>query len=253
MNDWLKITAIDVGKGDCILLQRGDHAVLIDTGYEDTAGKVLGELGSAGVKKLEALILTHFHKDHIGGVSAVLKSFGACRIYMPDFVKDSEHFYTLVRTAEDLNTEIIRVVSDRRTDFFGAQIRMFPSPFVYDGTNENDCSMVCALSFGRVSFLFAADLQKDGIAAFLKDREEHFDVLKVPHHGNKKEGMAELLAAVKPSVAVITDSAAKPADDSVLEMLRACGAAVFRTSVQGSIAIECGPDSMDVIRKDRNG
>ena len=130
MNDWLKITAIDVGKGDCILLQRGDHAVLIDTGYEDTAGKVLGELGAAGVKKLEALILTHFHKDHIGGVSAVLKSFGACRIYMPDFVKDSEHFYTLVRTAEDLNTEIIRVVSDRRTDFFGAQIRMFPSPFV---------------------------------------------------------------------------------------------------------------------------
>ncbi|MBQ3931173.1 MAG: MBL fold metallo-hydrolase, partial [Firmicutes bacterium] len=73
MNDWLKITAIDVGKGDCILLQRGDHAVLIDTGYEDTAGKVLGELGAAGVKKLEALILTHFHKDHIGGVSAVLK------------------------------------------------------------------------------------------------------------------------------------------------------------------------------------
>ena len=102
-------------------------------------------------------------------------------------------------------------------------------------------------------FILGADLQKDGIAAFLKDREEHFDVLKVPHHGNKKEGMAELLAAVKPSVAVITDSAAKPADDSVLEMLRACGAAVFRTSVQGSIAIECGPDSMDVIRKDRNG
>ena len=84
-----KITSIDVGKGDCILVQTGAADdpvnVMIDTGYKETAGDVLAYLETHNVQKLDALVISHYHKDHVGGAAAILKGIPVSMVYMPDY------------------------------------------------------------------------------------------------------------------------------------------------------------------------
>ena len=87
--DIFTITSIDVGKGDCILIQTGDRndpvTVMIDTGYKETADDVLNYLRKQDINKLDALIITHYHKDHVGGAAAILKGVPVGKVYMPDY------------------------------------------------------------------------------------------------------------------------------------------------------------------------
>ena len=87
--DMFKITLIDVGKGDCILVQTGAEdapvTVMIDTGYKETANIVLEYLRAHNIQKLDAMIISHFHKDHVGGAAAILKEIPVSRVYMPDY------------------------------------------------------------------------------------------------------------------------------------------------------------------------
>ena len=71
-DELFQITVLDVGKGDCILVQTGENIVMIDTGYKETAEDVLKYLSDHNITGLDALIISHFHKDHVGGGAAIL-------------------------------------------------------------------------------------------------------------------------------------------------------------------------------------
>ncbi len=66
-SDLFRITVIDVGKGDCILVETGGDVVMIDTGYKETSGEVLQYLADHNITGVDALIISHYHKDHVGG------------------------------------------------------------------------------------------------------------------------------------------------------------------------------------------
>ena len=85
----LRVDFIDVGKGDCILIRSENHTVMIDTGYKETADDVFDFLDSSGVSEIDALILTHYDKDHIGGAKEVLSRYQVDKIYVPDYDNDS--------------------------------------------------------------------------------------------------------------------------------------------------------------------
>ena len=99
-------------------------------------------------------------------------------------------------------------------------------------------SLVAELYYGDDSYLFAGDIEKDGIEAFLQARHGQFDILKVPHHGNKSPLTGELLAAVQPQIAIITDSADEPADKKTLKLLAQIDAAAYCTSTSGTVVVQ---------------
>ena len=120
---------------------------------------------------------------------------------------------------------------------------VFPSSVEYipgskgDEGNDNDLSLVASLTGNGASYLFAGDLEKEGIDAFLEARHGQFDVVKMPHHGKKSSGTNDFVESVKPRIAVITDSNDDPADKKTLKALDEVGADVYRTSTSGTIAV----------------
>ena len=97
-----RVSFIDVGKGDCILLQAGDSAALIDTGYDSTSGKVLSYLKQQGVSHLDCVIITHYDRDHVEGLRAIGKALGIDAVYLPGYEGADKNYETVtsaVKTA----------------------------------------------------------------------------------------------------------------------------------------------------------
>ena len=236
----LRIHVIDVGKGDCILVQCGGQNLLIDTGYDSTADDVVKYLKSAGVGTIDCLMITHYHKDHVGGAAQIVSSFDVDRVFLPDYEWDSEYCRNFAAALERKGLTGQKVLQDTDLDLGGSKLRILASDIEFDAadTNHNDCSLVSVLSFGRDSFLFAADIEKDGINAFLEENSTAFDVVKIPHHGNRDKKMDDFISAVSPRIALITDSKDDTATDDNLERLEKCGALVYRTSICGTIVLE---------------
>ena len=235
----LKISVIDIGKGDCILVQKGEHAMLIDCGYKETSAAVSSYLKSAGVESLESIVITHYDKDHAGGAAAIIGAYSTANIYLPAYEGSSACYTDLISSLDKADGSIssTKVTSDVSFKLGEVSVTIFASDIEYDGDNDNDCSLVVSVRYNKDSYLFAGDLEKAGIAAFLEKHTAQWDIIKMPHHGNKKGNIEELLASVKPQAALITDSDSDPAADSVLELLDAAGVKTYRSSKNGTIVI----------------
>lgn len=239
----IRVSYIDVGKGDCILLQAGGAAALIDTGYEDTSAKVLGHMRACGVNRLELLIITHYDKDHIEGVGPIGRSLPVGAIYLPGYEGSDKNYQTLMEALEDLGASAQRVrepmsfkLGTAMLDILPSDVRYVPASGKREG-NDNDLSIVASLTSGNDSYLFTGDLEEAGIEAYLTGKHGSFDVLKVPHHGQKSSCTDELIEAVRPRIAVITDSAKDPADKKVLKLLSEGKADTYRTGTSGTIVV----------------
>lgn len=239
-----RVSCIDVGKGDCILVQVGAAAALIDTGYEDTADEVLAYLGEQGVGQLDALVLTHYDKDHIGGLRPIAKALPVDAVLLPGYVGADKNYGVTVATVDDLGLAAQPVTEELTLALGEARVTIYPPGVAYvsdangDEGNDNDASLVVALTCGDDAYLFAGDLEEEGIDAFLEAELGAFDVLKMPHHGEKSASTDELIDAVQPAIALITDGEDDPADKKVLKLLRKAGVDTYRTSTDGTIVVE---------------
>lgn len=238
------VSFIDVGKGDCILVQAGGLAILIDAGYEETSGGVLSHLRHRGVDRLECLIITHYDRDHVGGVRDVGNALEVGMVYLPGYEGSDNNYRRLMAAVEDLGLDARPVTEELRMALGDATLSVFPSKVAYvpgkkgEEGNDNDVSLVASLIYGDDSYLFTGDLEKEGIEAFLEGRHGSFDVLKMPHHGQKSSLTDELVDDVRPKIAIITDSEDDPADKKTLKLLEEAGVDVYRTSTSGTIVVQ---------------
>ena len=240
----LRVTVIDVGKGDCILIQADDAAVLIDTGYESTANDVLSCLRDQGVSNLDAIIITHYDRDHIEGIRPIGEDVGVGTIYLPGYEGTDKNYRACILAVEALGVPSQRVTEELDLYVGGARLTVFPSGVSYEpGTgkeegNDNDMSLVATLVNGRDSYLFAGDLEEEGIDAYLSGGHGQFDVLKMPHHGKHSSNLSELLDDVRPQIAVITDSEEDSASKKTLKLLKSANVQTHRSSKEGTITVE---------------
>ena len=243
--DTLTVSFIDVGKGDCILAECGGNALLIDTGYEETAQTVLGYLSERGIEKLDCMIITHYDKDHVGGAAVIAESIPVERILLPGYEGDSKYHTLLmnvIRQKEIASEKVSRITN---ISAGSAGFTVYPSDIEYssDGKegNDNDVSLVISAQHEKDSYLFAGDIEKAGIKSFLKKNDRTYDVLKMPHHGRKESNTDDLIEAAAPKIAVITDSAGDPADKKVISLLDRTK--LLRSSECGNIVIESSGDA----------
>jgi len=231
----LTVYFFSVGKADAILLVGGDFAMLVDAGEEDTAQALVSAISALGVTDLDLIVATHPDKDHIGGMAEVIEAFDPPVCYLSRAQKDSDEFENLTAALKDNGVSSVYPKPGDTLSFAGAHIA-FLGP-LDDYEEVNDCSLVFRLDFEGVSFLFpgdsGADAQKDMIGA---GENLDADILKAPHHGYGAANKKDFLAAVSPSLAVITQSDIDNADEGTLERLKELGAQVYSTDA-GTVVV----------------
>jgi competence protein ComEC len=234
----LRITFLDVGQGDAILLQVRQGAVLVDQGPPEA--EVAQQLRQLGVRRLAALVLTHPQRDHVGGAAEVLAHFEVEAMLDPRLPVPSPY----ERDAHDEARERgVRVVLGRAGSVFRlGRLRLrllWPGKPGLPTDDPNDHAVVLVASFGRIDTLLTADAETN---VTLPLRPPPVEILKVAHHGSADPGLPALLALVRPGVAVISVGAGNdyghPAPSTLAALAHAPDLDVYRTDEDGRVTIE---------------
>ncbi len=248
----LKVHFIDVGQADAILIQGPeDENIVIDAGNNSDSELVVNYIKSQGINELKAVVGTHPHEDHIGGLDAVIRSFKVDKVYMPKVVHTTKTFRDVLEAVNDKGVKVATAVKGVTIPLTGMTAE-FVGPVVSDYDNLNDHSAVVKLTYGETSFLFQGDAEevseRDILKSDMKDRLKA-DVLKVGHHGSSTSTIPEYLEAVNPKYAVIM--AGKGNDyghphKETMERLENKDIAIYRTDEQGTIIAESDGKSISV-------
>lgn len=241
----LRVHYLDVGQADSEFIQLPDgKCMLIDAGNRADGSMVVGYIKNLGYSKIDYLVGTHPHEDHIGGMPDVIDSFDIGAIYMPKVSTNTQTFDDLLTLIQDKGYTI-------NTAKAGAQIAPginILSPSADYGSELNDWSAVISLTYGSKTFLFLGDAGTGPESTFSIDA----DVVKVAHHGSRTAYSASLYQEWTPSIAIISvgsgNSYGLP-DEEVIDGLKAVGATLYRTDENGTIIIECDGSNLNVAAK----
>lgn len=257
----ISIKMLDVGQGDAILIQTREQTVLIDTSDVDERDKLRAQLAKAGVKKIDKVILTHPHADHIGGMEVLLDgSYEIGSIYDNGMPSTSKLYLSYMKKAKARGIPHHALKAGDVLDFGGgAQFKVL-SPeeslvqkgqqkgYKHDPNNE---SVVGRLTFGQFAMLFTGDAEKEAEASIAAryGSELKSQVLKAPHHGSKTSSSAAYLRLVQPETCVISCGAGNDYGHPHKETLKkyaAIHAKTYETDKNGTITITSDGKSYEV-------
>lgn len=239
VNKKLKVHFIDVGQADSILIQTPDgKSMLIDAGNNADGQAVVSYLKGQGVSKIDILVGTHPHEDHIGGMDNVINSFEIGQIYMPK-VSHTTKTYEDVLTA--ISRKGLKITSPTPGSTFSlGEVRftiLAPNSSTYE--DMNDYSIVLKMEYGNTSFLFTGDAEQVSENEIIaKGYNLKADVLKVGHHGSSSSTSQAFLDKVSPKYAVImvgSDNNYGHPHKETMDKLEAKGIPVYRTDENGTI------------------
>lgn len=232
MSDDMRLTVLDVGQGQCLLLQSEGHSFVVDCGGEyaqDAADAAAEALLSQGIGKLDGLILTHLDVDHAGGVKGLLYRLETELLILPKEYNNL-HQYT--------DAQVIYAEEEIEITFGETVIRVFPP--VFPG-NSNEKSLCILFDTKKCDILITGDRDGFGERALLRNVQiPDVDVLIAGHHGAASSTCEELLTAVKPEIVCISAGAGNPYGHpapELLQRLAAFGCDIYRTDIQGTITI----------------
>jgi len=236
----LTVHFIDVGQGDCILLQNEKTTMLIDSGTSDSGVLICEYLNSLSIEKLDYFIGTHPHEDHLGGAAAVISQIDIDNLYLTEAKSTAFFFERLLDAVINKNITVNIPKTGCRYKAEGFDFE-FLSPET-DFGNENDNSIVMRVDFGETSFLFMGDAEKNTEKYLLSNNKRiDADVIKIGHHGSRNASLTEFLNAVKPRAAVIQcgkgNSYGHPHDEA-LARIKKSGAEIFRCDELGTVVLK---------------
>lgn len=235
-----RIYFLDVGQGDATLFSVGDEGyILVDTGPEESEASLLAMLDEIGVDRLEYLVLTHPHDDHIGGADGVLDSFEVGETVMPNETRNSAAFQSLLRAIEKNGCgATVPATGDGFT--LGRLSLTVMSP-LGESEEENERCLTLRATFGANSLFLAADIGEETEEKIIDRYPVNMlrtDILKVGHHGAETSSCEAFLSALSPTYAVIScgknNKYGHPAP-SALERLEEIDAKVYRTDLDGTV------------------
>ena len=211
-DDNLRISFLDVGQGDAILIQQGNQQILVDGGPSPQAISLgLGKKMPFWDRTIDMVVLTHPHSDHLTGLVEVLHRFRVKQVLCPDSDYESPLYDEWLRLIEAKSIQQTTAQAGQQIDFGKAVIKVLNPGIIPLTGSESDADnngVVLRLSRGDVSFLLTADIQQEAEFELIADRAElNSTVLKVAHHGSDTSTTPQFLAVVNPRLAVISAGA----------------------------------------------
>ncbi len=277
----LKVYFLDIGQGDAALVRTPQRQnILIDGGPDNSVIYKLGKYLPFWERKIDLVILTHPHADHLIGLVEVLKRYRVEKIVFTGVSYYSDFYKELKKLREEKNIPFVLAFAGRELNFGEIKIEILsPEKNLWnkifrgdeeDGGGLNDTSVVAQLSFGKNSFLFMGDAgaevekallskfeirnpksETNSNSDFQNPNDQKIEILnlkslilKVGHHGSDTSSSYEFLQAVSPELAVISVGKNKyglPAH-RVLYRLRKLGIPFLRTDENGDIQVRCGEE-----------
>lgn len=242
----LRVEYLDAGQADAIFITLpGGRNMLIDGGNNSDGGLLAAYLKQAGVSKIDFLVSTHPHEDHIGGLDIIVDRFKIGKIFLP---KVNDKMTPTTKTYEDFLTAVkeggYKLTATKAGDIIldeqNLKIECL-APGTDNYKSLNDYSVVLKITYGSTSFLFMGDAESVSEKEMLENAEAlKADVLKVGHHGSHSSTGTDFLSAVSPEYAIIccgADNSYGHPHDETLSALTAAGITVNRTDTDGTVII----------------
>lgn len=234
----LRITFLDVGQGDAVLLQVHEGAVLVDQGPPEA--RAARQLADLGVRRLAVLVLTHPQRDHVGGAEEILRRLGVGFVLDPRIPAASGDERRALEEARERGVPVVVARAGRAYALGRLRLRvLWPAREPAPGVDPNESAVVLLASYGEVDALLTADAESNVTLPLPPPAAE---VLKIAHHGSADAGLPGLLASVRPRIAVISVGARNdyghPASSTLAALARSPGLAVYRTDRDGRVVLE---------------
>ncbi len=249
----LEVVFLDVGQGDCALVRTSEgKKVLIDGGgYSSASGNgtsvgeniVLPFLLDCGIDRLDLVVATHGHDDHIQGLIPVLGELKVDNLIIPETpLDDGLKIMSRIAGEEGIKLETCAGGDSIKLDNMTYLEVLAPKKGVYiEKSPLNNNSLVLKLHYKDVSILFTGDIEREAEDILINDNIDlKADVLKVAHHGSPGSTCSEFLERARPDIAVISvgnNNFGHPSD-IVLERLETDGIMMFRTDIDGAIVLK---------------
>jgi competence protein ComEC len=245
----LRVHFIDVGQGDSILIQAPDGTtVLIDGGNAN--GEALAYLQSLGIQQIAAIIATHPHADHIGGLIDVMNALKVDAVWTSGAIHTTGVFE---RFLDAIDAHQIPYFEAAANDNITVGSLSFDVVYGQESSsNLNNTSLVLHLRYGQVSFLFTGDAETSAEKDMLSTVEPvrlNSTVLKVGHHGSSTSSSPEFLNVVRPQIAIYSAGSGNAyghPHSQTIDSLLAVGALIYGTDDDGTVIIETDGNSLQV-------
>lgn len=248
---------IDVGQGDSVYIKAYDKNILIDAGEKETTQTdVVKYLEALGVERLDYVIGTHPHSDHIGGLQAVIERFEIGTVIMPripdNIVPTTATYRNLltaidnkglkIKAAQDVEEIVVSEGKDAKLMFFGP-----PG----DDDNLNNMSACIKFSAMGYSLLLCGDAEKEVEKQLIQsDVNLECNILKLSHHGSSTSNTQDFLEAASPDCFVICvgkNNSYNHPTTSVVKRVKEFGKPVYRTDLNGTIVFEFEPETIKCV------
>ena len=234
--DDYRVTVLDVGQGQCVLLQSDGKTYMVDCGGdydEDAADIASAMLLSQGIDRLDGLILTHYDKDHVGAAGMLLYRVGADVLILPEGKGATDWDETILRHHEG---EVLRADSDLQISWGDADITVYAG---WNTETSNESSLCVLFQTQKCAILITGDRSTVGEEVLVKTTAiPQLDALVVGHHGAASSTGDLLLMATKPKTALISvgkDNAYNHPSQKTLDRLQTYGCTIRRTDLEGTI------------------
>ena len=237
----LSVTYLDVGQGDSSFIEfPNGKCMLIDASISSMGEKIANHIAAKGYEKIDYLVATHPHSDHIGGMADITSYFEIGTAYLPDAVTDTKVYTNFLKTLKKMNVAVEKAQSG--ANFSEGDVKVeFLGPISAEYEDLNNYSAVVKITYNKKSFLFTGDAE-DIVETELLNSGANLkaDVLKVGHHGSSSSTTQEFLDAVDPEIAIIScgkDNDYGHPHKEVLNRLKDAEIKIYRTDVNGNIPI----------------
>ena len=242
----------DVGQGDCSIISYDKHCVVIDGGEKINGKELYRYIRKLGYKKVDCIIATHPHSDHIGGLIYLVNHIEADFIVIPvipdSLMSDADYYDEFTIAVQNSSAQVIYISEVQDLQYGGINLTLIPGILT---DNMNNCSLVTKLNFQNISVLFCADIETECENYLIQSGIDlSADVIKVPHHGSDSSSSDAFINTVKPKYAIISDllnnSYGHP-DKAVMKRYKDIGAEIYRTDIYGNVILESDGDEINMI------
>ena len=244
----LNVHFLDVGQGDSIFIELPDEkTMLIDAGENYHGEGIKNYIGDCGYSKIDYLVATHPHSDHIGSMAYIVRNMDIGSAYMPKAAANTKIYENLLESISDKGLKItsakVGLTIAEESDYTINVV----APVTIDEDNLNNSSAVIKLTYKDNTFLFTGDAEKKELETITADISS--DVLKVGHHGSTTSTTEEFPYEVNPTYAVISagenNSYGHPHKET-LELLEEFNCRVYSTDIDKTVVFSSDGKTISV-------